>query len=150
MLNFLTAEQRKRAYRNLLGNLSSDSFTASFFEINEEYVRVCFSAPYSDMRVISLHSLPELCLFKPDWNTDHKVHRCENWFKNAEEDPHDKDHTEHKKMIIEFCLMMVDDVEKQMKEQIKIYKKQLKQSHEFSIPRPLGKYKAPKFIEFQI
>lgn len=152
MLNFLTKKQRERVYKALLANLSQGVLEQSGFEINEECVRVSFNPAYSDHRVVSIHSLPELSLFAPVWD---KVRQYEtypkrgaSWF--VEKDETDPYSTEHKKIILEFCLVIIDDVEKQMKQQIKIYKKQLKKSHRLMIPRYLGKYKEPKFIEFQI
>lgn len=142
MLNFLTKKQRERVYKRLLANLHEGEFVASGFTINEEYVRISFNVAYSDHRVVSLHSLPELCLFAPDWNKDHKVYRGVDWFRDMEEDPHDKNHTELKKIIMEICLVMIDDVEKEMKEQIKMYQKQEKRLRKLRIP-PLSKYNAP-------
>jgi len=109
MIDFLTKKQKKRIYNLLLENLDGYILQTSMFSIDEEKVRICFNPAYSDHRVISLHELPELWLFAPDWNSDHKVCRCDDWFKGAEQDPCDKYHTEHKKMIIEFCLMLVDE-----------------------------------------
>lgn len=144
MFNFLTPKQRRRVYTHLLGNLNEDAFSSSFFTVNEEYVRICFNVAYSDMRVVSLHSLPELCYFAPDWNKDHKVCRGEDWFKGVVEDPEDKYHIQHKKMIIELCLVMIDDVEREHKELIKEYKKQEKKLRKLRVSRLLGNYAPPK------
>lgn len=115
MLNILTKTQRRKIYLSLLANLYSDSFTASFFEINEEKVRICYNAVYSDMRVVSLDMLPELQYFEPNWNTDHKVTRLTNWFKGMDENLLDENHTELKKIIIEFCLVLINEVEEENK-----------------------------------
>lgn len=151
MLNFLTPKQRERIYLSLLGNLSSYELQASGFGINEEYVRVSFNPAYSDHRVVSLHSLPELSYFAPDWNSDHKVYRGADWFEGAEKDPNDKYHLEHKKMIIEFCLVMIDDVEKEKRKLIREYKKQEKRLSLLRVPKDsLQKFVATPKLNYDI
>lgn len=142
MLNFFTKKQREQIYKTLLGNLNAGVLQQMGFEINEEYVRVSFNPAYSDHRVVSIHSLPELCMFAPDWNADHKVYRGVDWFSDAEQDPNDKYHTEHKKMIMEFCLVMIDDIEKEHKKLIKEYEQREKKLSRLRIPS-LSKYSEP-------